>query len=182
MKFPNLPENGDLYRFDGRFYDLKEADGVLTLKLRPNVIRERLKKKFFAFSLFFTSSLFVMWAVNNIYPDFSGSSTGQGFNQAIFLLWLTVGNFLDPTFEEKWFCNKNSKNFRLNRKKMANLTEICGVKAWYNRANFYLALELQNGKLIKIGRFGFCRSEHAWRQDAAQIAAFLSVPLDIPPL
>lgn len=47
---------------------------------------------------------------------------------------------------------------------------------------FILAFETENGKLMRMGRFAFARSEHSWRHDAAQIAAFLEVPLEIPPI
>jgi len=34
-------EDADLYRLDGRFYDLSEENGVLLLQLRSSVIWER---------------------------------------------------------------------------------------------------------------------------------------------
>jgi len=72
--------------------------------------------------------------------------------------------------------------YRRNRDMTIPLPEVRLLKAWQSGATFYLSLEFAQSKALKLGHFGFCRSEHAWRQDAAQIAEFLGVPLEIPPL
>ncbi|PQV63889.1 hypothetical protein B1R32_10896 [Abditibacterium utsteinense] len=174
-------DNADLSRFDGRFYDLIETDNSLLLELRRSTIGKRFRLEIFSHLFLWVILLVVMWGVGNLYPDFARSNTGFFWIQvAMAILLVSVIAFGTASSEEKWLFNKSGAKLRLNRKHITDFSSIRCVKAWQGGTKFYLAVEMKNGKAVKIGRFGFCQSENAWRQDAARIAKFLNVPLEIP--
>lgn len=174
-------KNTDLYRFDGRFYDLNEADGVLTLQLRRSVVWER--------SLVIALVSLFCWMATVVVSYLSWNSSPNKISILLRLLYqsgmslylYSIWHSLLVT-RQNWVLNKISGKICCGQIDIAPLYPIYEVKAWQRGAKFYLALKSKNDKPRQIGRFGFCRSEYAWRQDAAQIAHFLGVPLEIPPI
>jgi hypothetical protein len=185
MHLPNPPEDADLYRFDGRFYEINEEKGVLRLELRRSVIWERVCVCGLLFSALFALAISYNWSIYLYWPDLYRSS------EASFLVGLLANtpffiatNVLSPLLmKDTWkFERYNGRlRYRRNRDMTIPVPEVRLLKAWQRGFLFYLSLELAQGKALQLGRWGFSRSEYAWRQDAAQIADFLGVPLDIPP-
>lgn len=151
----------DLYRPDGRFYDLSEENGVLTLQLRRSALWER--------TAFSTLILLLANAFLMVLMIVGGGVTGNSATQFF-------------KIDRAWIFDKNVAKVRCDELEIADFSKIVGVRAWRRGSRFFIALKLRYGQTCKLGQFAFSRSERAWRQDAAQIAAFLGVPLEIPPV
>lgn len=173
-------ETADLYRFDGRFYDLDETDGVLTLRLRRSVIWER--SVVAILTLLLAIGAFFLFVLNfeRFDPNIAGTAK-------TFFLQMLASPFLFMAVwvvrcasHQTWVFDRNTAKLRWNTTEFGVFSKIRTVNATRRGNRFYIALKMRNGMSAKIGHFGFCRSEHSWRQDAAQIATFLNVPLEIP--
>lgn len=192
----------DLYRSDGRYYDLSEENGVLLLQLRRSVIWDRCAIGSLAFSLLAIAFFFVPALIFDILPGMVRRFSWTDFICFILViqsLYSPCSRWLKHNLAgEVWVFDRNNGRIewktalgtelyeprRTNWKTTDGpyLSEVLSVRAWQRRAKFHLEIKMRSGLSIHLGRRGFCRSEHAWRHDAAHIAAFLGVPLDIPPV
>lgn len=171
----------ELTRYDGRLYDISEAEGVLSLQLRRGVAWERSLIIALIVLLGWILMTFLDWRAYRDSRDTSRFLLDvlEQSGQAIFIYG---GSFLFLVFGQSWKIDKNSGKICCGSQSVARLSSIYGLEGKKRGAKFDLFLKSRNDKPRRIGVFGFCRSENVWRQDAAQIAAFLSVPLEIPPL
>lgn len=177
--------DADLYRFDGRFYDLNQENGVLILQLRHSVRWERSIISVLAALVIVALPVAFDWSFKIQWPNTYFSWGGE----FIFGMSLTIasglagGLVIGMKENETWRFDKDAAKVHCNTLEVAAICTIRGVRAWRRGAKFYLSLELPQGKSLTLSRFfGFSRSERAWRQDAAHIAQFLEVPLQIPPV
>lgn len=172
-----------LYNTDGRLFDVVEANGVMEIVARPGAT--------------------VLWMWTTI------ASVAVGY---FLLYWLPIGSFLTwqkvllllavcwiiesvasrsvkrrerrhGSLEPKrWIFDPNSGEVRADSQIIARIDEVAAVRANRTLRRFRVALQLRDGRQIRLGLWKFAHREWAWRQDAAQIAAFLGVPLEIPPV
>ncbi len=179
MKLPNASDvELDLIPFDGRLYDIKVEDGVLSLKLRRGVAWERSLILAIVVLSWLGVAIFLSWLSAR-----SASSFFSDLLRQISMALMNYGGiFLFLVTRQSWTLDRNSHKIFCGGVVIAPLTSVYALKAWRKGAKFHLALKSKNDKPRQLGSLGFCRSEHAWRQDAAQIAEFLGVPLEIPPI
>ncbi len=173
--------DADLYRFDGRFYDLSEAEGVLTLEMRRSVRVDRSIMSGIITAGWIGLYLLLTWLTWND-PNFKGTvglTISLGVTLPLQMGWGYVVLMRRGVF---WKFDKSTAQVFYGAAKIADFSKIKSMRAWRRGRKFHLMLQLRFGQTVKIGRLGFSCSETAWRQDAAQIAAFLGVPLEIPPL
>ncbi len=186
MKFPNPIETTDLYRLDGRLYDLSEENGVFTLQLRRSVRWERSIIAVLASVLVFGLFMASIWIDRDDLKASSADFLSGLAIRAYIQLWImlqiqfTLGFVLAMKRGEIWKFDKNAAKVLCNATLITNFSKVRSVRAWRRGSRFFIALKLRFGQTAKLGFFGFSRSERAWRDDAAQIAEFLGVPLDIP--
>lgn len=166
MKFSKPIKNADLYLSDGRFYDLSEENGVLTLQLKNSVIWDRYVLGVPTFLIFAALLLGLNWNIGKFYPDLRQSFAGQMLLQSLIIPIPPAVMFLwHICSKENWYLDKAQAKLRWNNREIADLSKIGSIRAWRRGAKCYLALHIpvkfQKGITLKIGRFGFCRSEHS---------------------
>lgn len=174
-------KNAQLYRFDGRYYDLSEKDDTLTLQLRRSVIWDRAVISWLSIVVLSMSWAGCGWLLIRQFPGLD--SVDRQLIQG--MTWLPIacifGGLSVFMSGETWTFDKNTGKVHWKTMEVTEICKIRGVKAYRrNHLRFQIEIQLEKGKSVKPGRFGFARSERAWRQDAAQIAQFLGVPLEIP--
>ncbi|HEX8465917.1 MAG TPA: hypothetical protein VF627_14990 [Abditibacterium sp.] len=181
MRFPNASQiEAELTPSDGRLYDLSEENDVLSVRLRRGVAWER--KLIMALIVLLWGGInFTMSAMSFFSSPRKFDSVLQGIQQLamfpyIYFSWCNMW-----VTRQSWKLDKQSGKVCCGKVPIASLNSIYGVKAWQRGAKFHIALKSKNDKPRQLGHFGFGRSERAWRDDAAQIAAFLGVPLEIAP-
>jgi hypothetical protein len=173
--------DSDLYRFDGRYYEIDQTPDVLVLRLRNSVLGQR---RFLTFVLFIAAVcaldpwLLKWFAFQKLMPV---GTLVQLINFSICLatiigLWPLLGG-------ETWTFHANGE-VQLKRGwfKPLKWTHVRTLQAWKLGKTFFLRFEVEGQKPVGIGSLGLGRSEPSWRNDAHQIASFLGVPLHIPPV
>jgi hypothetical protein len=176
--------NSDLYRFDGRLYEMEESDGILSLRLRSRVYINGV----WLYLLLSGVALVVLngW-LKLSWPASFRTDVGNIFISTVALamafLLLVICRYLGvPLTKELWQFKKGAAEVIWNSSPLVKTSKITGVLAWRRGRKFYLALRLKHGKPIRIGFTGYSWKEAPWREDAECLAAFLQIPLDIPPI
>ncbi|MBW3637660.1 MAG: hypothetical protein KY445_14540 [Armatimonadetes bacterium] len=182
-----------LYNTDGRNYDLKLQDQRLEILARSTAFMERLGLakapainrpparpkplvKRIGAALCAFGALLVLRFVT------IGTITSWQFYALVVVSFLEVWFILPRLQPIRWTLDKNTGQFCADKREIARLDEIVALRAWKKGGRFLLALRLRDGREIRLGLFKLAGKEWAWRQDAAQIAQFLGVPLEIPPV
>ena len=168
----------DLYCADGRCYDISEEDGVLTLQLRRSVRADRsIITALITVTWLGLYALMIWMSWNDPnFRDVIAFTTSLGIVLPLQLGWGCIALMKRGVI---WKFAKGAAKVKCNDLENADISKIQGVRAWRRGRRFYIALRLPYGQTLKLGRLAFARSERAWRDDAAQIAAFLGVPLEI---
>lgn len=83
---------------------------------------------------------------------------------------------------QRWVFDKTRDTARADKRELFPLSQIAAVQALKRGRDFRLSLVLRDGRRFPIGWRRFAGKERAWRQDAAQTAEFIGVPLEIPPV
>ncbi len=182
-----------LYNTDGRNYDLRMQDQRLEIVARLTAFMERiglvkvpavnrpparpkpLVKRMGAALCAFGALLALRFVT-------IGTITSWQFYALVVVSFLEVWFILSRLQPLRWTLDKNTGQFCANAREIAQLEEIVAVRAWKLGHRFLLAVRLRDGREIRLGLFKLAGKEWAWRQDAAQIAQFLGVPLEIPPV
>jgi hypothetical protein len=175
----------DLYRFDGRSYEIKQIDKTLTLHWRDGLMGR------YSFSfLTFVIMLMLLSGSSSPLRYWLGAPSSERESLLYIVLQVALSGLCsfhwwklclreyDRTFEK----SEGQFRYRRDRQSFIQLPRIRCVRASPHRNRFLISVELEGAKPITIGHIIYLRSEHAWRHDAAQIAAFLEVPLEIPPV
>jgi hypothetical protein len=173
----------ELYRLDGRNFEISEEGDVLSLRLRSSVGCERILT---AGMLAFASLLYLLasfWVTTNwLRPLDTLSRLGiESVMVAPFALILGLSVGLFGLRKEAWRIERAEGQISFSG--YATLTipikEIRRVKATHRGRKYRLYLVAKTGGKVQIGRFGFSILERAWRDDAERIAVFLALPLEI---
>jgi hypothetical protein len=177
--------DADFYRFDGRNYEIEETADSLQIRRRKSVKRGRQLVSLVIFCLVFG----LLWAHISPITLWLGYPVSQHetlmrhlLHAAIAGLYCLGWQFLLQ--ESNWAFQKHDGQFSFRRDwyRFVPLPPVRAVRAWRRGNGFLVALDIEGREPLAFSRLSFSRSEHAWRHDAAQVAAFLDVPLEIPPV
>ena len=172
-----------LYNTDGRFYDVDEVPGVLEIHRHASASS--------SLQLWVESGIVGLGAVIIMKAPWISHPAVSPFvfkilicglftlvMERVFKLstrkWIMRN---DPTC---WMFDRLNNQWLVDKSRIASLDEIVAVEAQKKWRRFFVDIRLRDGRRVRLGLFGFASKEWAWRQDAAQIAGFLSVPLQIP--
>ena len=174
-----------LYNTDGRLFDLLETGDRLEIVARPTA--------FVLWGWTIMASIMVGYFLVRLLP----TATLLAWQKYLLLgvTWTMIDHLLQRIINRNgklepkcWVADKDTGQFCADEQPIAQLDEIVAVRGQNSRwktqsggsKRFRLSLQLRDGRQIRLGLWKFAGKEWAWRQDAAQIAAFVNVPLEIP--
>jgi hypothetical protein len=173
----------ELYRLDGRNFEISEEDGVLSLQLRSSASWDRvvIAGMLLVASLLFTFATFLVVAIWLVPLHDTGYWPIVGWMAWPYGRLLGVNLRFFGLRKEAWRIEKtegliHSSGFATTK---VPIKEIQCVKATHRRRKYFVHLVTRKGAKFGIGCFGYSTKERAWRDDAERIAAFLDLPLEI---